>query len=462
MRGGLRILTFAAGALGGAGCGEGVLGTGMELHSNDLPPSAGRGEVVWARAFGDPTAYTHGNAVAVGRADEIVIAGDAGGALDLGLGPIVSPTGEGRLFVAGLDSQGRTRFGVRFDHALLEGPKSMAVGAGGHVFVGGRLLGTTDFGAGPVGSSGDAFVLALTSEGKAAWARTFSATLRASVTSLAVDHKGNVVLAGVFSGTMVLGANALSGAGNVFLVRLDPQGNITWSKGFPGMNPQYVRAVAVDREGHVVITGSFYDTIDLGDVRLESAGDTDVFVAKFTEAGTLLQGLRWGGPRHDTAPDLALDGEGNVFVTGVFRGDLGFRDAALSATEASLYLAKLDPQGRTLFARGFRGSAYSPLLAVDASGEVRLGGGFQGTLHLGDAPLEASGDDVFLAKLASDGTTLWRHGYGDDEFQAASSLAVDPQGNTLVIGSFRGTLDFGGGPLVGHEPSDAFLAKLSP
>ncbi|MDC0742968.1 hypothetical protein [Polyangium mundeleinium] len=462
MRGGLRILTFAAGALGGVGCGEGVLDTGMAVHGNALLPTAGRGEVVWARAFGDPAAYTHGSAVAVGPADEIVIAGDAGGTLDLGLGPIVSPTGEGRLFVAGLDPQGRTRFGVRFDNALIEGPKGMAVGAGGHVFVGGRLLGTTDFGAGPLGSSGDAFVLALTPDGKTAWARTFSATLRASVTSLAVDPRGNVVLAGVFRGTMVLGTNAFSGAGNIFLARLDPQGNITWSKGLPGMNPQYVRAVAVDREGHVVIAGSFYDSIDLGDGRRESAGDTDVFVAKFTEAGTLLHGLRFGGSRHDTAPDLALDVEGNAFLAGLFRGELDLRDAPLSATEPSLYLAKLDPQGRTLFARGFQGSTHRPLLAVDASGELRLGGGFRGTLHLGDVPLEASGDDVFLAKLTSDGTVLWRHGYGDDEFQAASSLAVDPQGNTLVIGSFRGTLDFGGEPLVGQEPSDAFITKLSP
>jgi len=462
MRGGLRILTFAAGALGVVGCGEGVLSTGMEVHRNDLSTIAGRGEVVWARAFGDPAAYTYGSAVAVGLANEIVIAGDAGGALDLGLGPIVSPTGEGRLFVAGLDPQGRTRFGVRFDNALIEGPKGMAVGAGGHVFVGGRLLGTTDFGAGPIGSSRDAFILALTSDGKTAWARTFPATQGASVTSLAVDRRGNVVLVGVFRGTMVLGANALSGAGNVFLARLDPQGNVTWSKGFPGMNPQYVRAVAVDGEGRVVIAGSFYDTIDLGDGRLESAGDTDVFVAKFTEAGTLLHGLRFGGPRHDTAPDLALDVEGNAFLAGTFRGELGLRDAALSATEASLYLAKLDPQGRTLFARGFQGWTHHPLIAVDASGEVRLGGGFRGMLHLGDVPLEALGADVFLAKLASDGTVFWRHGYGDDEFQAASSLVVDPQDNTLVIGSFRGTLDFGSGPLVGQEPSDAFIAKFSP
>lgn len=456
------IFAFVAGALGSAACGEEVRDTGMELDRNEPPPPAGRGEVVWARAFGDTTKYAHGDAVAVGPAGEIAIAGDAGGSLDLGLGPIVSPTGEGRLFVAGLDPQGHTRFGVRFDDALIEGPKGLAVGTDGRIFVSGRLLGTTDFGAGPVGSRDDAFVLALRPDGKAAWARTFPATQGASVTSLAVGRRGGVVIAGLFRGTMVLGERAFFGAGNVFVASLDSQGNILWSEAFPGMNPQDVRAVAVDGEGSVAIAGSFYDTIDLGAGRLESAGDTDVFVAKFTEVGTFLHGFRFGGPQHDAAPDLALDGEGNAFVAGLFHGELGLRDAPLSAAQETLYLAKIDREGRPLFARGFQGSTYRPSIAVDASGQVRLGGGFWGRLHLGDVPLEASGTDVFLANLAPDGAVLWRHRYGDDEFQAISSLAVDPRGNPLVIGSFRGTLDFGGGPLVGHEPSDAFLAKISP
>jgi hypothetical protein len=79
----------------------------------------------------------------------------------------------------------------------------------------------------------------------------------------------------------------------------------------------------------------------------------------------------------------------------------------------------------------------------------------------------AGGFDIFLAKLSPSGTHAWSKRFGDVQDQTATCPAspndlivtVDPSGNTILAGRLKGSLDFGGGPLVGAG-GDAFLAKF--
>src|SRR5262245_41987856 len=63
---------------------------------------------------------------------------------------------------------------------------------------------------------------------------------------------------------------------------------------------------------------------------------------------------------------------------------------------------------------------------------------------------------------AAPGGRLWVTRLGDAELQEASSVAVDPDGNVLVTGTFSGTLDAGGDVLRSAEKKDMFVLKLDP
>jgi hypothetical protein len=67
----------------------------------------------------------------------------------------------------------------------------------------------------------------------------------------------------------------------VFLAKLDPSGGHLWSERFGDAFEQWGRAVAVDGAGNVLVTGRFQGTLDLGGGALASAGGWDMFLAKF-------------------------------------------------------------------------------------------------------------------------------------------------------------------------------------
>jgi hypothetical protein len=92
--------------------------------------------------------------------------------------------------------------------------------------------------------------------------------------------------------------------------------SLVWAKSFPAT----ASSVAVDKFGSVYIAGSFGGTLDFdpgpGTYTLSSAGASDMFVAKFSKEGDLLWARRFGGLRGDGAGDVAVDQDGNAYVTG--------------------------------------------------------------------------------------------------------------------------------------------------
>jgi hypothetical protein len=108
-------------------------------------------------------------------------------------------------------------------------------------------------------------------------------------------------------------------------------------------------------------------------------------------------------------------------------------------------------------------------------GSVILVGTFQYMSSFGGDVFTAPGEqtfttDMFVVKLASDGSHVWSRQFGGPEPEEVGAVAVDPSGNIYVTGAITDTVDFGGGPIVtGDQYSvdtstggDLFLLKLSP
>ncbi|UCF04203.1 MAG: hypothetical protein JSV33_09640 [bacterium] len=306
-----------------------------------------------------------------------------------------------------------------------------------------------------------------TDEPKHLWSKRFGDTDEQDATSTACDGLGNVIVTGDFDGTVDFGGGPLTSAGgyDIFLAKLDANGNHLWSKRFGDADYQYSESVACDGSGNVTATGHFRGTVDFGGGPLTSEGDTDIFIVQFDANGNHLWSKRFGGSDRQYGLSVACDGLGNVIVTGYFKGTVDFGGGLLTcAGEPDIFLVKFDNDGGHLWSKRFGDGNGQRCTSVvcDGSGNVIATGNFNGTVDFGGGPLtSAGGNDIFLAQFDANCNHLWSKSFGDaDLAQFATGIACDGLGNVIATGDFDGTVDFGGGPLTSAGEYDIFLAQF--
>ncbi len=350
----------------------------------------------------------------------------------------------------------------RFGGEHLAMVRDIAVDASGNTIVTGSFYGTIDFGGGALSSSSsaDAFVAKLGPDGTHLWSKCFGEQM-AEAQSVAVDASGNVIVVGYFDGAVDFGGGELVCAGSVdiFVAKFGPDGTHLWSKCFGDSIGQLAEAVAVDASGNVFVAGHFGGTVDFGGGVLASAGIQDIFVAKFGSDGTHLWSKRFGDRADSETRDIAVDSWGNAVLTGSFSGTIDFGGGALaSAGKWDIFVAKFGPEGTHVWSKRFGDEDYqaAPSVAIDAAGNVIVAGLSAGTVDFGGGTY-----GVFIAKFELDGTYLWSKRFGAAGRARLESVATDSSGNMIIVGAFFDTIDFGGGALI-SEDSSVFVAELGP
>ncbi|UCG91815.1 MAG: SBBP repeat-containing protein [candidate division WOR-3 bacterium] len=220
----------------------------------------------------------------------------------------------------------------------------------------------------------------------------------------------------------------------IYSTALFAQVDTAWVRTYngPGNGGDYARAMAVDTAGNVYVTGNSATNPNW-------PYDHDYVTIKYNSAGVELWVSRYIGPgdpgnNDDYALAIALDGEGNVYVTGHSPGPGAYDDIAT---------IKYYPDGDTAWVRRYNGPANDVdagyAIAVDAEGNVYVTG------HSYDP---AVSDDYVTIKYNSDGDELWvtRYNGAGDGGDYARAIALDEAGNVYITG-----WTFGGWPPAGME-----------
>ncbi|XYI01621.1 hypothetical protein ACMHYB_18440 [Sorangium sp. So ce1128] len=300
---------------------------------------------------------------------------------------------------------------------------------------------------------------------------------------MAVDSAGAVLISSSIGGTADFGGGPIGDeiSGNaVYVAKLDTAGNHVFTRYIDDARAWLgAGGLAADAHGNVAVAGTFEQNFNLDPASppLVSRGGNDIFFAMLAPDGALLWQKAFGNSLYDTASQVAFDATGNVFLAGVFQGSVDFGGGALVAlgTKPNFFVAKFDPAGNHLFSRGFGDSERQDVasIAIDPSGNAVITGTFLGQINLDGAVLtsmgtatdpngQSTGGDIFIAKLGPGGEHLWSRQIGDPDIQSARGVAVGPAGGVFAVGSFRGTIDLGGGPVTTRGESDGYLVKLGP
>jgi hypothetical protein len=193
-------------------------------------------------------------------------------------------------------------------------------------------------------------------------------------------------------------------------------GDEIWVKRYngPAKGDDFARAMAMDKSGNVYVTG-------------ESPGSgsyRDYATIKYSGSGNQLWAARYNGPgnRDDFATAVAVDGSGNVYVTGYSKAP---------GTGYDYTTIKYNSSGKQLWVKRYNGPGngddFASALAVDGSGNVYV---------TGESPGSSSYRDFATIKYGSSGNLVWVKrfngpGNGDDGAQA---ISVDSAGHVFVSG----------------------------
>jgi len=417
-------------------------GPGVDEHTSNgienifLSKFNSNGEFQWARTWGGTGYNDTGYGIAVDAGGNAYITGYFDGTADFDPGPGVDEhTAKGLtdIFLTKLDSNGEFQWARTWggEDFYGDGGHGAAIDGSSCIYIAGSFGGTVDFDPGPgvdehtSKGGGDIFLSKFDSNGEFLWARTWGggnifADFGNGVT---IDGTGNAYVMGGFWGNVDfdpgpgVDKHKSNGAMDLFLSKLDSNGEFQWARTWGGVNLDKGYGVAIDGSGNAYITGYFQSTVDFdpgaGVDEHAANGYNDIFLSKVDSNGEFQWARTWGGVNDDQGGGVAIDGSGNAYVTGTF----------------------------------FDAIDFDPGPGVDE----HAANGY---------------NDIFLTKFDSNGGFLWARTWGWDNMDEGNGVATDGSGNAYITGNFCGDVDFDPGPAVDEHTSngnyDIFLSKFPP
>ena len=374
---------------------------------------------------------------------------------------------------------------------------SIAIDSLGNVYTTGYFYGTADFDPGSgthyLSSTGisDIFIQKLDLNGNLIWVKRMGGTSCDAGNAIAIDGLGNIYTVGCFMNTVdfdpgnsVYNLTSVAGSKDIFIQKLDANGNFIWAKKMGGNYYDIIHSLVINSSGNIYTTGTFYGTADFdpgsGVYNLTSAGENDIFIQKLDNNGNNIWAKRIGGTSYDRGNSIALDDLGNVYTTGYFSDTVDFDTGSGTYTlistlgQKDLFIQKLDSNGAFLWANGngigVSYDEFESFIAIDGVGDIYTTGRFKSTVDFdpgsGTFNMTSLGlSDIFIQKVDFNGNFIWAKQMGGVGEDYGLSIAIDGLGNIYTTGYFNGSADFDPGSSTFNMTSlglgDIFIQKIN-
>jgi len=427
-----------------------------ESGSDTAPPRNPR--LNWTKGYPG----VHPLSVATPPDGDLIVVGHFSESVYFGATELVSAGGED-IFVAAFAPSGAPRWAQRFGGIGDDRANGVAVDSQGNITFTGQFSATVDFGVFSLTSAGayDLFVARINSSGLS-WARAIGGSGDDRGYAVALSPLG-VLVTGRLYGPLSFGETELSETGTTLLF-YNGVGHQQWARRFVSPYDFFLQGLAVNAEGAIALSGSFKDTISLGDTSLSSAGKDDGFLWQIDAQGQTLWGQSFSGPNTINVVDVTFSAEGTLWVAGHFSESMTFGATTLTSQQGrDLFAAQLDAVGDLVQLRSFVGAGlYNHIIdiAVDGQGGAIIGGGFNDQIHFDSHQLIAeTTSDMFVTRLDDKEQALWAEHLWSSGSHRLENIAVSAD-SVYVVGEFRETLTVGETQVKGEVNSAMFIVSL--
>jgi gliding motility-associated-like protein len=404
---------------------------------------------------------------------------------------IMTSSGLGDAFILKQDSDGNFLWAHQYGGNQSEMGAALTTDSLGNIFVGGYFQGLVDFEPGTgqhiySASSSDAYLIKLAPNGSIVWVKIFTGTGLEEIQGLDVDALGNIYAIGTFQDDIdidpgtALDSRVSNGARDLFVVKLDGQGNFIWGRTFGGTIEDTGYEIIVGRDNMVTTTGrTRSNSIDfdpgIGTDIQANHGDYDFFIHRMDSQGNYLWGHMMGGTNSDQGTGLAVDTNNNIIICGKFWDNVDFDPGPNTFTMNAQgawenFVLKLNPLGQFIWAKEIStlGMSFDTDVHIDKYGNIFSFGilTYNGDMDPGPGTytLSGSGFNGFIQKMDGNGIFLWAGQFENDETIRAHAMTSDRLGNLYFTGDFKDDGDFDPGSgihqITNTGNDEVFIVKL--
>jgi hypothetical protein len=280
---------------------------------------------------------------------------------------------------------------------------------------------TSDSGYIVVGRTlGDVLLIKTDAKGNIQWAKAYGGKNVVDARFFQQTSDGGYIVAGY---TNSFGAGGI----DIFLIKTDANGNVSWAKTYGGTGDDIARSVQQTSDGGYILAG---ETNSFG------VGGRDIFLIKTDANGNVSWAKTYGGTGYDTARSVRQTSDGGYIVAGYTN--------SFGAGGRDIFLIKTDANGNVSWAKTYGGTGNDHAFSIQQTSD----GGY---IVAGETRSFGAGSwDVFLVKTDANGNIQWAKTYGGTWADWAQSVQQTSDGGYIVASA---TFSFGAGNF------DIFLVK---
>lgn len=385
--------------------------------------------------------------------------------------------GNNDVFLSKHNAAGQLLWVRTFGSSGLDEGVEMAFNQAGYLLLAGNFSGTVDFDPSPLdfsltaGGNQDGFLAWYDTSGNFLNALSFGGTDMTNIRCMTITQNQQILIGGFFIGATDFDPGAATfslnaqGAGDGFLMALDPFGNFLWADAFGGndnFSVDEVSGICEHVTGDLFVTGYFAYNIDLdpgpSTVTKISAGAFDFFVSRLSANNNYINGISMGGIGNDLAMDIGSQALGNIIVSGSFENSVEFNPQGsgnnkLSNGMSDAFWLCLDENFNLIWINqvGGTGNDEAGNLWCDILGNVFSGGFFSGSCDFDPGAglnlKNSQGNYDFFANVFDPfGNTLGAYTIGGGMNDVFYDFAKGPGNSFYYCGTFRDAMDADAGP----------------
>ncbi|MES2772960.1 MAG: M12 family metallo-peptidase [Bacteroidota bacterium] len=311
----------------------------------------------------------------------------------------------------------------------------------------------------------DYWVVKLDKDGNIEWSKLLGGEGSDVAKSVQQTLDGGYILAGQSTSSASFDVTGINhGSDDYWVVKLDNAGNILWNKLLGGAGVDKAVAVVENAIGELVVSGTSRSSAS-GDVTgVNHGGSGDYWVVKLSATGTIIWNKLLGGASLEEAESMCLSGDGGYIITGLSSSSVNGDVTATTKGSVDYWTIKLNDAGGTVWNKLYGGSEAERAKSIKQTGD---GGfiisGFSGSSASGNVTGTLSGTftyDAWVIKLDAAGSLIWNKLMGGTNYDESYGVCQTTDGNIVVAAQTSSTNSGTLTGLTNNGESDIWIIKL--
>jgi hypothetical protein len=295
-------------------------------------------------------------------------------------------------------------------------------------------------------SGEDYWVIKLNSSGNIVWKKIYGGSNDDRCYAVQQTSDGGYVLAGTSNSADGNISNPKGGF-DMWVVKLNASGNISWKKNFGGSDDEAAYSIdQLSTGGYIVAGESKSETGDLDD----NKGGYDFWIVKLSATGNIVWEKNYGGSADESAKSVQQCSDGSFIVAGETTSD--DYDVSNNKGAYDFWVLRLKPNGAIRWKKTYGGASHDNAYSVTqiSNGNFIVVGETESDDV--NVPDNSGGDDFFVLNLQGNGSILWSKTYGGETHDNARIVKETTDGAVVIAGKSESS----SGDVSGHKGGQDF------